>query len=85
MRECASCGTENADGARFCSACGSPLAPRAPSVRKTVTVLFCDLVGSTAMGDGADPEVLRGKMAHYHAQLRTVLERHGGAVEKLHR
>ena len=82
MRECASCGSENAEDARFCSACGSPLLAQAASVRKTVTVLFCDLVGSTAMGDGADPEVLRGQMTRYHAQLRAVLERHGGRVEK---
>src|SRR5439155_19027789 len=45
-------------------------------------VLFCDLVGSTAMGDRADPEVLRGAMAAYHAELRAILERHGGTVEK---
>jgi class 3 adenylate cyclase len=82
MRECASCGAENAEDASFCSACGSPLLAQATSVRKTVTVLFCDLVGSTAMGDGADPEVLRGQMTRYHAQLKAVLERHGGTVEK---
>ena len=82
MRECASCGSDNADGARFCSSCGSPLLTPASSVRKTVTVLFCDLVGSTALGDGADPEVLRGQMARYHAHLKTILERHGGTVEK---
>ena len=51
-------------------------------MRKTVTVVFCDLVGSTAMGDGADPEVLRGQMAQYHRQLKTILELHGGTVEK---
>ena len=51
-------------------------------IRKTVTVLFCDLVGSTSLGDGADPEILREMMARYHAELRTILERHGGTVEK---
>jgi class 3 adenylate cyclase/tetratricopeptide (TPR) repeat protein len=51
-------------------------------VRKTVTVLFCDLVGSTALGDRSDPELLREAMARYHAELRTILERHGGTVEK---
>jgi class 3 adenylate cyclase/tetratricopeptide (TPR) repeat protein len=51
-------------------------------VRKTVTVLFCDLVGSTAMGDRSDPELLREAMSRYHAELRRILERHGGTVEK---
>jgi class 3 adenylate cyclase len=51
-------------------------------VRKTVTVVFADLVGSTALGDRSDPEVLQERMARYHAELRQVLERHGGTVEK---
>ncbi len=52
------------------------------AVRKTVTVLFCDLVGSTALGDQADPEVVQEPMSSYHAELRQILERHGGTVEK---
>ena len=51
-------------------------------MRKTVTVVFCDLVGSTALGERTDPEVLRGLMSSYHATLRRILERHGGTVEK---
>src|SRR5512132_1088755 len=51
-------------------------------VRKTVTVVFCDLVGSTALGERTDPEVLRELMGRYHAELRAILERHGGTVEK---
>ncbi|HXJ65885.1 MAG TPA: adenylate/guanylate cyclase domain-containing protein [Actinomycetota bacterium] len=54
----------------------------ASDVRKTVTVVFCDLVGSTSLGERTDPEVLRGLMSRYHAELRTILERHGGTVEK---
>jgi class 3 adenylate cyclase len=80
---CAQCGQENPGGARFCNACAAPLAAESPvGVRKTVTVLFCDLVGSTSLGDRADPELLRELMARYHAELRTILERHGGTVEK---
>jgi class 3 adenylate cyclase/tetratricopeptide (TPR) repeat protein len=80
---CSSCGRENPGDFRFCSACGSPLdvAP-ASGVRKTVTVVFCDLVGSTALGERSDPEVLRDLMSRYHAELRTILEQHGGTVEK---
>jgi class 3 adenylate cyclase/tetratricopeptide (TPR) repeat protein len=50
--------------------------------RKTVTVVFCDLVGSTALGERTEPEVLRDLMSRYHAELRATLERHGGTVEK---
>ncbi|MGH3143252.1 MAG: adenylate/guanylate cyclase domain-containing protein, partial [Gaiellales bacterium] len=80
---CASCGQENPEGFRFCGNCGAPLAPEAQGdVRKIVTVVFCDLVGSTALGERTDPEVLRDVMARYHAELRVTLERHGGTVEK---
>ncbi len=80
---CPSCGRDNPDDARFCSACGAPLeAETASGVRKTVTVVFCDLVGSTALGERTDPEVLRDLMSRYHAEVRAILERHGGTVEK---
>ena len=83
MTVCRSCGSENPDGFRFCGRCGADLAAgTASGVRKTVTVVFCDLVGSTALGEQSDPEVLREIMVGYHADLRTILERHGGTVEK---
>jgi class 3 adenylate cyclase len=50
--------------------------------RKVVTILFCDLVGSTALGESTDPEALRARMRRYFEDLRTILERHGGSVEK---
>ena len=50
--------------------------------RKVVTVLFCDLVGSTALGESTDPEALRARMGRYFDDLRAVIERHGGTVEK---
>ena len=52
------------------------------TVRKTVTVLFADLVGSTRLGETLDPEALRGLLAQYFDQVRAVVERHGGVVEK---
>ena len=83
MTSCPSCSQENPDGFRFCGRCGAELAAETHAgVRKTVTVLFCDLVGSTALGERTDPEALRELMASYHAELRTILERHGGTVEK---
>jgi class 3 adenylate cyclase len=83
MTACPYCGAENPDGFRFCGSCGGELVADTPAdVRKTVTVLFCDLVGSTALGERTDPEMLRELMASYHSALRTILERHGGTVEK---
>src|SRR6185295_4898563 len=84
MAACPSCRRNNADDARFCSACGAELAvaERRRESRKVVTVLFCDLVGSTALGESTDPEALRTRMRGYFADLRAILERHGGSVEK---
>jgi len=50
--------------------------------RKIVTVLFADLVGSTRLGRQLDPEALRRLMSRYFEEMRAVLERHGGRVEK---
>jgi predicted amidophosphoribosyltransferase len=58
MPACSSCGTDNPPGARFCNACGERLDAAFPpqEVRKTVTVVFCDVTGSTALGERLDPE-----------------------------
>src|SRR6478672_203484 len=86
MTACPNCGAENPDGARFCNACGSPLPESAASVagevRKTVTVIFCDVIGSTALGDRLDPEAVRRVMSRYFAAMTEAIERHGGTVEK---
>ena len=83
MLRCQSCGEDNGDGARFCSACGARLEDSpAFEERKVVSVLFCDLVGFTARSDGADPEDVRAALGAYHARVRTLLEAHGGTVEK---
>ena len=50
--------------------------------RKTVTVLFCDVTGSTALGESTDPEALRGLLARYFERMKAIVERHGGSVEK---
>jgi class 3 adenylate cyclase/tetratricopeptide (TPR) repeat protein len=84
MTVCPRCGSENREGARFCDACGSPLgaAPATGGFRRTVTVLFSDITGSTELGRGLDPELLRGILARYYDAMRSLLERHGGTVEK---
>ena len=50
--------------------------------RKVVTVVFCDLVGSTARAERMDPEDVRAELSSYHGRVRSELERHGGTVEK---
>jgi class 3 adenylate cyclase len=50
--------------------------------RKTVTVLFCDLTGSTELGESVDPEALRGLLARYFERMKAIVERHEGTVEK---
>ena len=85
MLTCPSCGSENAESAKFCSECGSALAVAGPArreERKVVTVVFADLVGSTARAERLDPEDVRAILAPYHGRLRHELERHGGTVEK---
>jgi class 3 adenylate cyclase/tetratricopeptide (TPR) repeat protein len=82
---CPTCGQENPEGFRFCGACGADLAAvpePARETRKTITVLFCDVTGSTALGEKLDPESLRRVMARYFETARACLERHGGTVEK---
>ena len=50
--------------------------------RKTVTILFCDVTGSTALGESVDPEALRRVLARYFERMKAIVERHGGTVEK---
>ena len=51
-------------------------------IRKTVTVLFADVTGSTALGERLDPESMRGVMSRYFDEMRSAIEGHGGTVEK---
>ncbi len=84
MLTCANCGRESPDDFAFCPSCAAPLTPLPVQhqVRKTVTVVFCDVTGSTALGERLDPETLRRVMSRYFAEMRAALERHGGTVEK---
>jgi class 3 adenylate cyclase/tetratricopeptide (TPR) repeat protein len=84
MITCPRCGEANPERFRLCGMCGNPLgaqlAPR--EVRKTVTVVFSDLKGSTTLGERLDPESLRAVLTLYFNAMQEVLQRHGGTVEK---
>jgi predicted ATPase/class 3 adenylate cyclase len=85
MAICSECGEENPERARFCLECGTPLEAQPPlpqQARKIVTVLFCDLVDSTALGERLDSESLREVLDRYFAEMKRTVERHGGIVEK---
>jgi len=81
---CSNCGEENPDRFRLCGFCGTALAPPLPAqeVRKTVTIVFSDLKGSTSLGEQLDSESLREVMSRYFDAMREILEHHGGTVEK---
>ena len=51
-------------------------------VRKTVTILFCDVVGSTSLGEATDPETTRRVMTRYAASMSEIVHQHGGTVER---
>src|SRR4051794_22993906 len=84
MAQCPNCGTENPGAAAFCMSCGAKLdiVGGHREARKAVTVVFCDVTGSTSLGEALDPETLRRIMMRYFDSMRTALERHGGLVEK---
>jgi class 3 adenylate cyclase len=82
---CGKCGSLTPPDAKFCPECG--IAQRAAAAprhfaRKTVTIVFSDLVGSTPLGEELDAESLREVLDDYFDAMRRVIEDHGGLVEK---
>ena len=82
MPNCPACSAAVGAEARFCESCGAPLGSFGDEQRKVVTVLFCDVVDSTALGESIDPEALRALLARYFEQMRRIVAAHGGFVEK---
>ncbi len=85
--QCLNCRTALASGAKFCSECGVPV-PTAyfdgdtPAERRQLTVLFCDLVGSTALSARLDPEDLRNVIGAYHRCVADTVEPFDGFVAR---
>ena len=89
MINCPSCGEENPPKFKLCGYCGTPLAAAAPTstlpvreLRKTVTIVFSDLKGSTAIGERLDAEALHEVKERYFNAMAAEIARHGGKVEK---
>ena len=85
---CAACGFDNPPGFRFCGGCGARLEPTRETAaelpktaeRRQITVLFCDLVGSTDLSGRLDPEELRDVVREYQEACVGVVQRFEGYV-----
>ncbi len=82
MLVCPACRHENREGAKFCDECGATLVGGPVERRAVVSVLFCDVVGSTALGESSDAETVRGLLARYFERMSGIVVSHGGSVEK---
>ena len=94
---CSNCGTPLVPNARFCGSCGTAIdaavlhsqspSPATPATypggeRRVCSVLFADLVGFTPLSESRDPEDVRALLSRYFETARTIVQRHGGVVEK---
>jgi class 3 adenylate cyclase/tetratricopeptide (TPR) repeat protein len=83
MAVCANCGATLPAAARFCPSCAEPVASRrAAEERKLATILFADLVGSTALAHDEDPERTRALLDRFYDAMSAEIERAGGTIEK---
>src|SRR5229473_3376973 len=97
LNHCSNCNSDNPPDAKFCADCGNPLnTPGSPSVsatsavlaqevageRRHLTILFCDLVGSTTLAAQLDPEEWRATVAGYQDAAAEAITRFGGEVER---
>ena len=85
---CSDCGFESPAGFKFCGQCGKPLFEAPPTAsspppaaeRRQLTVVFCDLVGSTELSERLDPEEFRDVVRDYQSVCEEVIDRFGGHV-----
>ena len=81
MNVCPECGYESRETLRYCPNCGAPVGDRLPQERKVVTLVFADLVDSTALGE-QDPEHARALLDQFYDAMATEIQRAGGTIEK---
>ncbi len=82
---CTNCQGDNPAGTRFCGHCGTPIRQAAPAPApaaelRQLTVLFCDLVGSTSFSEALDPEDFREVIATYQSVCERVIRKHEGHI-----
>jgi class 3 adenylate cyclase len=84
VKACVQCGAALPAEARFCPACAAPVerGPEPTEERKLATVLFADLVGSTALAGSQDPERTRALLARFYDAMADEVENAGGTLEK---
>ena len=82
MATCRSCCFEYERGFKFCPECGAGVSAPGEARRRPIATLFCDLVGSTELGERLDAEQLRNVLDRYFDAMRAAVIHHGGAVEK---
>jgi class 3 adenylate cyclase/tetratricopeptide (TPR) repeat protein len=98
VRVCSSCGNENPPGSKFCARCGTALNPETPAgestetaprgaplsaaERRHLTIVFCDLVGSTALSSRLELEDLREVMAEFRRTVTAIISRFGGYLAR---
>lgn len=88
---CKNCQTENPQGFSFCGGCGESVLNVAPAgllddeqlfsgERRFLTVMFCDLVGSTELSDHLDPELIHEIIQQYHSVTGAIIRKEGGVI-----
>lgn len=82
MARCANCRADPGDDARFCPHCGARLAGAVPKRRKLTTLLFCDVVGSTALAESLEAEAVREVMLRFYEESSQIIAHHGGTTAK---
>ena len=84
VKTCPACGEESSEQARFCQACGKPIPTREATqqeLRKTITVILCDLERSETPVQGSAPDPADSVLGRLQPEVMTILERHGGTLE----
>jgi class 3 adenylate cyclase len=81
MDVCPKCGYESRERLRYCPNCGAPVADTLPQERKVATLVFADLVDSTALGE-QDPERTRALLDQFYDAMAAEIQRAGGTIEK---
>src|SRR5690348_13862301 len=79
---CRECRSQVQPGARFCATCGSEIEPSFQNVRRQLTLLFCDIAGSTALSERLDPEDLRDLLSAYQRVCRDAVGRYDGHISQ---